>query len=163
MAEPARIQSAEAAAMLGVSVRTVQLRAAAGEIPGAALIFGRWTFDPVMLRRFIKRPAIWDMMAEAERTGFRMPGERGYVYFLQCGRHVKIGYSQNVKARVSAITYASPKPMLLLGYVRGCRMLERLIHERFAHQRSHGEWFRRAPKLNQFIAETLEHEGASDG
>jgi hypothetical protein len=36
---------------LGVGVRTVQVRAA--DIPGAAKVFGIWTFDPIKLERWI--------------------------------------------------------------------------------------------------------------
>lgn len=52
--EPERIRSAAAAAMLGISTRTVQALAASGRLPGAA-IFGRvWTFDRIKLRQFIE-------------------------------------------------------------------------------------------------------------
>jgi hypothetical protein len=47
-----RIQSTAAAEISGLSVRTIQARAP--EIPGAAKLFGRWTFDPVKLRRWLK-------------------------------------------------------------------------------------------------------------
>ena len=46
-----RIQSPAAAHMAGLSLRTIQARAP--EIPGAAKVFGRWTFDPVKLSRWL--------------------------------------------------------------------------------------------------------------
>jgi hypothetical protein len=46
-----RYRCREVAARLGVGVRTVQVRAP--EIPGAAKIFGVWTFDPIKLDRWI--------------------------------------------------------------------------------------------------------------
>jgi hypothetical protein len=46
-----RIQSPAAAQIAGLSLRTIQARAP--EIPGAAKLFGRWTFDPVKLRRWL--------------------------------------------------------------------------------------------------------------
>ena len=48
-----RVQSGEAATLMGLSLRAVQSRAARGEIPGAAKLFGTWTFDPVKLAKFI--------------------------------------------------------------------------------------------------------------
>jgi hypothetical protein len=49
-----RIQSRAAAAMLGVSQRTVQSLAITGELPGAARIGGVWTFDSEKLTAFVK-------------------------------------------------------------------------------------------------------------
>src|SRR5687767_1595139 len=46
-----RIQAAAAADLTGLTVRTIQARAP--EIPGAAKLFGRWTFDPIKLQRWI--------------------------------------------------------------------------------------------------------------
>lgn len=46
------IQTKAAAGILGISTRTLQLMAARGEIPGAALIGRRWTFNEAALRRW---------------------------------------------------------------------------------------------------------------
>jgi excisionase family DNA binding protein len=50
-----RIQSRDAAAILGVSQRTVQSLAIVGELPGAARIGGTWTFDAEKLTAFLKQ------------------------------------------------------------------------------------------------------------
>jgi hypothetical protein len=49
----ARIQSAAAARVLGVSQRSVQGLALRGELPGAALIGRVWTFDAGRLAAFV--------------------------------------------------------------------------------------------------------------
>lgn len=52
-----RIKSPEAAKIAGCSVRTIQDKAAAGIIPGAARLFGdtsHWTFDEAILREWVK-------------------------------------------------------------------------------------------------------------
>ena len=49
----ARIQSAAAARILGVSRRSVQGLALRGELPGAARIGGVWTFDAERLAAFV--------------------------------------------------------------------------------------------------------------
>jgi hypothetical protein len=49
--EPERIQALAAARITGLSLRTIQ--AHAPRIPGAAKLLGRWTFDPIRLRRWI--------------------------------------------------------------------------------------------------------------
>jgi hypothetical protein len=50
-----RIQSLAASAILGVSQRTVQSLALTGELPGAAMIGGVWTFDSEKLTAFVKQ------------------------------------------------------------------------------------------------------------
>jgi hypothetical protein len=49
-----RIRIATAVAILGVPERTVRDLALRGEIPGAAKIGGRWTFDLARLREYIR-------------------------------------------------------------------------------------------------------------
>jgi hypothetical protein len=51
----ARIQSAAAARILGVSRRSVQGLALRGELPGAARIGGVWTFDAERLTAFVRQ------------------------------------------------------------------------------------------------------------
>jgi hypothetical protein len=51
MSEATRYRCRQVAQRLGVGVRTVQVRAA--EIPGAAKVFGIWTFDPAKVERWI--------------------------------------------------------------------------------------------------------------
>ena len=48
-----RIRAPAAAAMLGVSPRSVQAMAARGDLPSAAKIGKVWTFDPATLSRWI--------------------------------------------------------------------------------------------------------------
>ncbi len=52
---PERIQSPRAAEITGLSQRSIQDMAARGELPGAARLGGRWTFDELALRRWIKQ------------------------------------------------------------------------------------------------------------
>ncbi len=56
---PERIRADEAAAILGVKVRTVQSLAARGELPGAAMIGRLWTFDELALRQWIRERSSW--------------------------------------------------------------------------------------------------------
>lgn len=48
---PERVRSREAAQITGLDIRTLQEKAARGEIPGAEKPFGRWTFDVAKLRQ----------------------------------------------------------------------------------------------------------------
>ena len=67
-----RIQTRDAASILGVSAGNVIALACRGELPGAAKIGGRWTFDEKKIRDYIA-------LREAEcltRTSIR---ERAYI------------------------------------------------------------------------------------
>lgn len=48
---PERCKVREASLITGLDIRTLQEKAAKGEIPGAEKPFGRWTFDIAQLRR----------------------------------------------------------------------------------------------------------------
>jgi phage terminase Nu1 subunit (DNA packaging protein) len=48
-----RCKVASAAEILGESERTVRNKAAAGLIPGAAKLFGTWSFDVALLHAFV--------------------------------------------------------------------------------------------------------------
>src|SRR5690554_5816798 len=51
-----RVRTAEAVRLTGIPARTLQEKAAAGLIPGARKVFGRWTFDAAQLARLGTTP-----------------------------------------------------------------------------------------------------------
>lgn len=66
------------------------------------------------------------------------------VYFLHVPALgiIKIGTSVRVEARIGAVwPNKMPCESLLLGEINGGRSLERIIHDKFAEHRMHGEWF----------------------
>lgn len=65
------------------------------------------------------------------------------VYFIQGvdGGPIKIGYARNPEARLKDLQLASPVQLRLLAIVDGGKPRETELHQRFAHLRSHGEWF----------------------
>ena len=73
----------------------------------------------------------------------RMRAERrdGYIYFIEAGDMVKIGYSTHPNKRFKDLQIASPVPLTINYLIPGDPDLERRLHEQFAHLRSHGEWF----------------------
>lgn len=50
----ARVDAQEVARRTALSVRAVQDMALRGDIPGAAKLGGKWTFDPLEIERWIK-------------------------------------------------------------------------------------------------------------
>ena len=75
------------------------------------------------------------------------------IYFIQAGSgEIKIGYTtQSGKARLKGLQTASPTKLMLLCETIGTARLEKQLHERFAHLRLTGEWFKSAPELLEFI------------
>ena len=80
-----------------------------------------------------------------------------YIYFLACDHVkpslVKIGRSNKVGKRICAIQTQSPVQVELIGLMRAPAETEKHLHWRFAHLRSHGEWFRLTPDLMSYIAD----------
>lgn len=80
------------------------------------------------------------------------------VYFIQTGETgpVKIGSSHDPESRLRSLQVANPDRLTLLGAIPGGYERERQLHSRFAHLLVHGEWFRPAVELADFIrSETL--------
>lgn len=65
------------------------------------------------------------------------------VYFVQGGKDgpVKIGWANYVSSRLVELQCASPVPLALVRAFDGPRALERALHDVFAAERLHGEWF----------------------
>jgi hypothetical protein len=65
------------------------------------------------------------------------------VYFIQNIRtgHVKIGFSTDVRSRLSSLQTSQVDRLALLRLVDGGPATERWLHRRFAHLSVRGEWF----------------------
>ncbi len=68
---------------------------------------------------------------------------------------VKIGVSEDPRARLSQMNTANPFAMTLLGYIEGGYRLEKEIHDRFRYANSSGEWFLLVEELDDYIHEVL--------
>jgi len=74
------------------------------------------------------------------------------VYFIRSADKVKIGVSMNVPQRIKALRTMSGAEVELLAVAKGTQREEAQLHNRFAHLRTHGEWFRAEPELLDFVA-----------
>lgn len=83
--------------------------------------------------------------------------EKTALYFIQAQVTglIKIGIALKPRERLAALQIGSPDKLVLLGVVRqpGARAVERALHAAMKEHRSHGEWFRPAPALLQYIAD----------
>lgn len=78
-----------------------------------------------------------------------------WVYFVRSGAAgpIKIGYARDPYTRFMNLRTASPDDVAYLGHFPGGIEEEHAVHERFAHLRIRGEWFRAESELLTFIAE----------
>jgi hypothetical protein len=80
-----------------------------------------------------------------------------YVYFIEAavldGRgQLKIGVANSPQGRLDDLQKASPVKLKLIATIpNGGYALERRLHEMFADERLHGEWFRPSERLLTWI------------
>lgn len=76
------------------------------------------------------------------------------VYLVRAGDAgpIKIGYATNFARRLKELQFFNHEPLTALAVIPGGRSQEHMLHERFAHLRIHGEWFRPGVDLLAFVA-----------
>jgi hypothetical protein len=86
--------------------------------------------------------------AKRHRRSYRKPES---VYFIRAGEDgpVKIGKAWDVIRRLNGLQAACWVELRLLATSQ--ELTERAMHERFAHLRIRGEWFRAESELLEFI------------
>jgi hypothetical protein len=79
----------------------------------------------------------------------------GFVYFVQSGDDglIKIGYTSDIRKRISSIKTCTPTPIKLLGYIEGDYLTERELHKKFKKYNSRGEWFTCTKEIIDYINE----------
>lgn len=77
------------------------------------------------------------------------------IYFLRCNcanGFIKIGIARDLSQRIDKLKAASPYELEVIRVLPGGRPEERAIHERFAHCRHRGEWFKPEADLIAYIS-----------
>lgn len=85
-----------------------------------------------------------------------------WIYFVQCKSepsHIKIGISGNIKVRFQNLNHNSPQPLKFLGAFRTYDFFEKAIHDLFADESRHGEWFYPSERLINFVAKLVADHG----
>lgn len=82
----------------------------------------------------------------------------GHIYFIQVGNDgdIKIGYSTNIKSRMSTLQTSIPVTIKLLGYICGDITIEKELHKKFRIFKVKGEWFKCTKDIIDFINENNE-------
>jgi hypothetical protein len=100
--------------------------------------------------RWIAR-AIEDQQAERKEHKEAAKNEDGFVYFIEAGDFIKIGYTRSPVARGIKMSTDNPFGLRLLHIEDGTFKREKLYHRHFAAIRARGEWFHKTPELVTFI------------
>ena len=74
------------------------------------------------------------------------------VYFIAGGGLVKIGRSNNVRSRYSAIRSSSPVPVQLVALFPANPVIEAFLHTRFGKLHHHGEWFKDNGEIAKYVS-----------
>jgi hypothetical protein len=83
----------------------------------------------------------------------------GHIYFITDFQTIKIGFSKSSPARrMVHMQTGHPLPLYLVGSIPATKHQEAMLHRRFEHLRTRGEWFRVEYDLLDYI-EGFEKDG----
>ena len=93
------------------------------------------------------------LRAEEKREEAYRKRHPGFIYFIQgeSGGPIKIGYTQDLRARLNSLQTGHPDVLILLGAFPGNTGDERNLHEEYSDYRIRGEWFRPTEKILEKI------------
>lgn len=105
----------------------------------------------VMVRRPRGTPFTVTLKDWNSLSGEAAEPEQGYVYFIDGGEHIKIGYSRSLEHRIQKMGTDVPGGVNVLLIQPGTFRTEKVLHRHFAALRHRGEWFRKDPELLSYI------------
>lgn len=137
----------DAAAFVGVSCSTFRAWVEQGIMPQARKIGGCKIYRADDLHD--AKLAYDEAKSGRDRDSFPT------VYFIQgeAAGLIKIGRSVKFSARLKTLQASSPDRLTALAVIPGARWEEEMLHIRFKEYREHGEWFRPAQEILDYIAE----------
>lgn len=99
--------------------------------------------------------ALRSSLPEPQQPKPEKQADRRSVYFIEAPNgFVKIGVAGDPRARLRTLRTMSPVPLRIALVLPGLGAAgEAELHQRFAAHRSHGEWFRPAAEITDFIKE----------
>lgn len=71
-----------------------------------------------------------------------------FIYLIGTEVKQKVGFTNNLKRRLSQLQTGSPEKLTLHHYIEvpdkimSVKELEKIIHHELSHKRTHGEWFK---------------------
>lgn len=74
------------------------------------------------------------------------------IYFISDGNgYFKIGYTENIKERLSQLNAANPNKLKVIHTKEGGLLEEKILHNKFYKYRKNGEWFENCKEIRDFI------------
>lgn len=73
------------------------------------------------------------------------------IYFIKQDGYVKIGFTNRFKTRLNELQVSSPIKLEVLAIIEGNKSDEQILHKKFNHICSNGEWFIYCDELKSFI------------
>lgn len=95
-----------------------------------------------------------ELETNARRGGGDIFPTDSFVYYVRFSGRIKIGFSEQVRARISALPVDE-----VLALEPGGRELEQMRHKQFRQYRANKEWFEPGPDLLDHIAMLTKHYG----
>lgn len=77
--------------------------------------------------------------------------EEFLIYFIRCGKFIKIGFSKNPATRLKELQTANPNKLVLVATMPGNLQTELSLHEIYKNKRVRGEWFKYEGMLKRSI------------
>ena len=74
------------------------------------------------------------------------------IYFVKHTAYVKIGFTNDIRNRLSQLQISCPVKLELLGLIKGDEEYETVLHKKFKHLSSNGEWFNYTQELEDYVA-----------
>ncbi|MDP3554860.1 GIY-YIG nuclease family protein [Methylocystis sp.] len=120
---------------------------------------GNWLPLQIALEEAAKlnKQAELTRVANSEKEAYREPPQRrprsvtrGYVYFMFCANHVKIGFSKNPARRMREMGTARAEDVKILIAAQATQHQERLVQEAMRTHHFRGEWFRADDEIFTF-------------
>jgi excisionase family DNA binding protein len=142
------MKPAAAARLLGVSLDRLRALVRRHGLPAYQFTSSTYRFSRTAVLAWRRRSP----EAKRIRIAANRSKRQSFVYFAQAeSGPIKVGVSKSPNQRIAEIQTGNSERVRLLGVVVGDRKTERAVHAQFASLRLHGEWFRPAEELLEFI------------
>jgi len=83
----------------------------------------------------------------------------GLIYFISTGEEIKVGFTQDVAARVADLQTGNHKKLRVEETFVSYREAEKMIHQRFKADHLAGEWFSRSFEMEELMADLMDYRG----
>jgi len=88
---------------------------------------------------------------DAAVDGSLLSGSVVYFIIRRGMPGVKIGTTTNLSKRLSELQSSTPDYLFVFGTLPGDKVVEKILHKKFATNRIRGEWYEFTPEMKRFV------------